>query len=243
MTPLRRIAPIVVLVSAVLAVLLTSPAASARRTSCSSSKSRCPRNTVAPTVSGTTTAGQTLTASAGTWTGATQPYAYQWRRCDTSGANCVNVAGATSTTYALASSDVGSTMRVRVTATNSYGSVTADSAATGTVVATPTPPTNVVPPAISGSAQDGQTLSGSAGVWNGSTPMTDAYQWRRCDSAGAACADVAGATGSTYALHPGDVGSRLRVVVTATNVVGSGTASSAASSVVSAVAPTSSALP
>jgi hypothetical protein len=243
MTPVRRITPIVVLVSAVLAVLLTSPAASARRTSCSSSKSRCPRNTVAPTVSGTTTAGQTLTASAGTWTGATQPYAYQWRRCDTSGANCVNIAGATSTTYALASSDVGSTMRVRVTATNSYGSVTADSAATATVVATPTPPTNVVPPAISGSAQDGQSLSGSAGVWNGSTPMTDAYQWRRCDSAGAACADITGATGSSYLLRPGDVGSRLRVVVTATNSMGSGTASSAAGGVVSAVAPASTAAP
>jgi len=243
MTPLRRIAPVVVLASTVLAVLLLSPAASARRNACSGAKSRCPRNTALPTVSGTPTSGQTLTASPGTWSSATQPYAYQWRRCDSSGATCSNVSGATSTTYALADSDVGSTLRVRVTATNSYGSTTADSAATAVVTGAPTPPTNVTPPTISGTASDGQTLSASAGVWNGSTPMTDAYQWRRCDSAGNACADIGGATGSTYGVGANDVGSRLRVVVTATNAVGSGTSTSAASSAVAASPPTSTGLP
>ena len=54
-----------------------------------------------------------LTAAAGSWTG-TQPisYGYQWRRCDSAGANCVDIAGATGQTYTLASADVGSTARV-----------------------------------------------------------------------------------------------------------------------------------
>ena len=146
MIALRRIVPVLVLASTVLTVVLASPAASARNRACPGSKSRCPRNTALPTIAGTATAGQTLTASPGTWTSATQPYAYQWRRCDASGTTCSSVSGANATTYALADSDVGSTLRVRVTATNSYGSTTADSAPTGVVAATPTPPTNVTPP-------------------------------------------------------------------------------------------------
>ena len=53
-----------------------------------------PVNTVLPGITGTTAAGQTLTATQGTWTG-TAPitYAYQWQRC--TGATCVNIGGAT----------------------------------------------------------------------------------------------------------------------------------------------------
>src|SRR3954449_38962 len=57
-----------------------------------------------------------------------------------------------------------------------------------------TPP---VPPAISGSPVEGQTLTSSTGSWNFSQTPTYTYQWRRCDSAGAGCVDIAGATGST----------------------------------------------
>jgi hypothetical protein len=51
----------------------------------------------------------------------------------------VDVAGATGQTYQLVSADVGSTLRVQVTATNSAGSATAASQATGVVTAAPTP--------------------------------------------------------------------------------------------------------
>jgi hypothetical protein len=79
---------------------------------------------------------QTLTASTGTWSGTTPiSYAYQWRRCDTSGASCVDVSGATAQTYTLTSTDVGSTIRIVVTASNSISSSSAPSAATTAVTA------------------------------------------------------------------------------------------------------------
>jgi len=97
-----------------------------------------PANTSSPTVSGTAQQGDTLSASQGTWTG-TVPlaYAYQWRRCDVAGSNCVDILGATGTAYALASADVGRTIRVRVTASNSSGASSADSAQTAVVAAPP----------------------------------------------------------------------------------------------------------
>jgi hypothetical protein len=56
--------------------------------------------------------------------------------------------------------------------------------------------------------------------------MTFAYQWRRCDAAGNACASIAGATRSTYLLGSADVQRRLRVSVTAANAAGSSAATS-----------------
>lgn len=75
-------------------------------------------NVTPPVVSGTTQVGQTLTTTNGTWT-SDDPltFDYQWRRCDAAGANCVDIAGATSTAYVLKSADLGHTLRSRVTAT------------------------------------------------------------------------------------------------------------------------------
>jgi hypothetical protein len=92
-----------------------------------------PTSITAPAVSGTAQQGQTLTASNGTWGGSPTGYAYQWQRCDASGANCADIAGATGSTYAVGSGDVGSTLRVSVTATNKFGSVAAPSAVTAAV--------------------------------------------------------------------------------------------------------------
>jgi hypothetical protein len=189
-----------------------------------------PSNTTLPTISGTALDAQTLTATTGTWTGtAPLTYAYQWRRCDASGANCTSIAGATTSTYTLASVDVGSTIRVVVTATNSGGSQPATSLATAVVAAAP--PANTTVPTISGSAQTGQTLTATSGTWTGTTPLTYAYQWLRCDTGGANCASISGATGSSYTVVSADVGSTLRASVTASNAAGNATAQSAATAV------------
>ena len=99
---------------------------------------------------------------------------------------------------------------------------------------TPTPPVNTSPPIISGTPQDGQTLTASTGSWSGTQPITYGYQWQRCDSGGANCVVIAGATGPTYLATSVDVGRTLRVVVTATNSAGSAGATSAATTVVQA---------
>jgi hypothetical protein len=99
---------------------------------------------------------------------------------------------------------------------------------------TPTPPVNTSPPIISGTPQDGQTLTASTGSWSGTQPITYGFQWQRCDSGGANCVVIAGATGPTYLATSADVGRTLRVVVTATNSAGSAGATSAATTVVQA---------
>lgn len=108
---------------------------------------------------------------------------------------------------------------------------------TVTTATGPTPPVNTAPPALSGTAQVGQSLSTTNGSWSGTTPMTYAYQWRRCDSAGGSCSSISGATASSYALGSADVGATIRAQVTATNTAGSASASSAPSSVVQAAPP------
>ena len=100
-----------------------------------------PTSATLPSISGTPTVGQTLSASSGTWSGSTpMTYSYGWVRCASSGGSCGPISGATSLTYAAASADTGSTLRVTVTATNSAGSATATSAATAVVTTAPSAP-------------------------------------------------------------------------------------------------------
>lgn len=94
------------------------------------------------------------------------------------------------------------------------------------------PPGNTAPPVITGTVQVGQTLSSSTGSWQGTQPISYAYQWQRCDSGGGNCANIPGASGSTYTVASADQGSTLRVTVTATNALGSSSAQSAATGVV-----------
>src|ERR671937_3089222 len=72
------------------------------------------------------------------------------------------------------------------------------------------PPQNVTLPGISGSAIEGQLLTAAVGSWNGTPPLTFAYQWRRCDGNGANCTSVGGATSQSYLLSTTDVGATLR---------------------------------
>ena len=99
------------------------------------------------------------------------------------------------------------------------------------------PPTLSAPPTISGTTTVGQTLSASTGTWSGSTPMTDAYSWSRCNSTGGSCSPISGATSASYPLASADAGTTIRVGVTATNGAGSATATSSATGVVVAAAP------
>ncbi len=94
-----------------------------------------PTNSGLPTISGAAKDSNTLTASNGSWNNSVTAYAYQWRRCDGSGANCTDIASAAANSYALGPADDHSTIRVQVTASNSQGSAAATSAQTSAVSA------------------------------------------------------------------------------------------------------------
>jgi len=95
-----------------------------------------PHNTALPLISGSAVQGQTLSSSTGSWTNNPTSFTYQWSTCDVNGANCAPIPGATTNTLLLTSADVGFTLRVSVTASNSSGSNTAITAQTAVVVGT-----------------------------------------------------------------------------------------------------------
>jgi Concanavalin A-like lectin/glucanases superfamily len=186
-----------------------------------------PVNTALPTITGTPQDQSTLTASAGTWVGlAPISFTYQWTRCNTSGSGCANISEATNNKYAATPQDVGSTLRISVTGANSAGSSSGTSVQTSKVEALP--PANTALPAISGVIKKGHLLRASTGTWTGTPPLHYAYQWQRCNSSGEACSAISGATSSTYVATASDVGSTLRIAITAANAGGATSASSLA---------------
>src|SRR5207247_430119 len=117
----------------------------------------------------------------------------------------------------------------------------ATSAASAVVV--PPPPSNTTLPTITGTAQEGQTLTESHGTWtNNRTSYT--YQWQQCNSEGSGCTAISGATNQTYVLSAGDAGRTIRVQETAKNARGaSAPATSAATAVVLPLPPANTSLP
>jgi hypothetical protein len=92
-----------------------------------------PANTAVPTISGTTTFGETLTSTTGTWSNTPTSYTYQWSRSATSGGSYTNISGATNSTHRLVAADVGQYLKVTATASNASGSASAISVATAQI--------------------------------------------------------------------------------------------------------------
>jgi hypothetical protein len=232
----------ILLIPAVLAtglVMLASAGAVGARSNAA------PINTAEPVITGNSyRVGQTLTGTSGSWTG-TEPitYAGQWVRCPPNGgqfdgSDCGNISGANGQFYELQNADVGFRLRLRVTATNADGS--------NTVASNPTPlieavalvkPQNTKAPSISGSTLVGSLLTLNRGTWTGSAPITYTYIWARCNTSGASCSAISGATGTQYRLGDADEGKTIRVQVTAKNAAGSASAASTQTAVVRQPAP------
>jgi Ig domain of plant-specific actin-binding protein len=216
---LRRLLPVAVMIVAC-GVAGTALARSAA----------APQNTAVPQISGTAKEGSTLNASNGTWSNTPTSFAYQWRRCSSDGATCVDITGATKQAYDVAAADVGRTLRVIVTASNADGKDSATSDATD-VVDSKSGPTNSVRPSVTGTATVGQELRVSRGTWS-PTPTSFGFQWQRCSGTGADCVNVPGATGASYGVRAADVDHRMRALVTARTAAGRSTVTSTNSNVV-----------
>ena len=178
-----------------------------------------------PSVSGTTVAGHWLKTSNGRWQNA-KSFRYQWQRCDSHGANCASIAGATAKSYKLTDADVGSKIRSVVSACNSSGCSSKESNPVGPVRAGAVP-VNTAAPTISGAPVVGGALTANEGSWT-NAPASYAYQWLRCDVNGASCGAIAGASAKTYAVSSDDFGATLRVSVAARNPVGTSAAAQSA---------------
>ena len=92
-------------------------------------------------------------------------------------------------------------------------------------------PANTTPPAVTGAAIVGQTLSATQGSWT-QLPTGYAYQWLRCGAQGTGCQAIAGATSTTYETDSADRGHTLEMRVSATNSRGTTDAPSKPTSVV-----------
>ncbi|MEW6992050.1 DUF4347 domain-containing protein [Colwelliaceae bacterium 6441] len=164
------------------------------------------------TISGSAIEGQTLTASNNlSDADGLGTISYQWQR------NNSNIIGATSSSYTLGDSDVGSVIRVVASYLDGQGTVESiASTSTSAVTNINDAPTGSV--TISGSAIEGQTLTASNTLSDADGLGTIGYQWQRDNS------NIAGATSSSYTLGDSDVGSVIRVI--ASYIDGQGTAES-----------------
>ena len=173
-----------------------------------------------PTISGTAQEGQTLTASASSGE-SDDPVTYAWYSSADGDTNPIGFGA----TYVVQEGDENHQIEVKATARNDGGlTVTATSAATAPVLdALPT----VTTPVISGTAQEGQTLSASAQSGESDDPVT--YAWY---SSADNYTNPIG-TGATYVVQATDETFNIEVKATATN--DDGATASATSTPTSAV--------
>lgn len=158
--------------------------------------------------SGVCKAGYTLTA------GDLSPYGanatYQWQKCLTPNGTFTNIAGAVSSTYTLAASDVGYYFKVLATGSGNYTGVVSSPVMGPVTTATLTEVGN-----INGTMAVGEILtSGMVSPFG----ATFTYQWQRATSPYSGYEDISGATNSTYLLQQSDSGYYIRVAALGTGV-------------------------
>jgi alpha-tubulin suppressor-like RCC1 family protein len=211
----RALCASLALLAAASVLLVTAAAAPAEK------QIEKPVNTTPPTIAGKAQEGVTLKAKEGKWSGGSIAYSFQWQRCEPE-LECTNIPLATTSEYTARYVDIGSSLRVLVTASNSAGTTELFTERTSAVVGVA--PKNTELPVITGAAQEGQLLSVSSGAWTGTQASRYTYQWERCTTR--KCSEIAGASVTSYRVAAADVGDTLRATVTYQNLAGSKSATS-----------------
>jgi uncharacterized protein YukE len=227
---MRRLPLLLFVVAGALPLMAASALAAAVRTTAAP-----PVNSTLPAITGTARVGHALTASNGSWAGASPiSYSYQWQRCNSTGSSCSSIGKATDQNYVASSHDADRTLRVAVTATNADGKSQALSTPTGTIASAGTAPSTAKQPNPAGTPQEGRTITVDPGNWSGLKPITFTYQWQSCTTATGTCTNLSGKTSSSFVIGLGQVGTFLRATVVGTNSAGKGTVRSNLTTIVTA---------
>ncbi|MCW2796891.1 DUF3152 domain-containing protein [Nocardioides sp.] len=158
-------------------------------------------NTVPPQVKGEPVYDSKLVAAPGQWEPAEVTYTYRWLR------DGAPIAGATERTYRVMLDDLHHRIAVRVTATDTVGgSGTATSEDTDKVIRATLQVRR--PPAVLGVTRFTHSVRATPGRWS-ATPDRLHFQWLRDGN------KISGADGPRYRYVPADVGTQVRVRVTA----------------------------
>ncbi len=183
------------------------------------------------TITGLAQEGQTLTANAAT-NDSDATIHYQWKSSSDNGQTWTPIAGASdSNTYLVQEGDEGHKIEVFASVTHDGVTASATSLATTAVIdAAPT----VTTPVISGTAQEGLTLTANAAT--NDSDATIHYHWQESSSSSSATWTDIGTDSPTYLLQPSDIGDFIRVIAT-TSDPHSGQGATATSVVTGAVLP------
>jgi serine protease AprX len=101
---------------------------------------RPPVATSPPSTLGTAEEKQTLSAANGSWEGTpSYEFEHQWQRCDANGESCIDIGGATESSYTLRHKDVGTRIRLAVAARGLWGAGFAVAEPTAVVASIPEP--------------------------------------------------------------------------------------------------------
>jgi hypothetical protein len=165
-----------------------------------------------PTITGTVTEDQILTADTSgiSDVDGLGAFSYQWLR------NGAVIGGATASTHTLNDADVGNLISVRVSYTDGNGTAEGPltSAQTAAVINVNDAPVGV--PTITGTVTEDQILTAdTSGISDADGLGAFSYQWLRGGAV------IGGATASTYTLGDADVGNQISVRVSYTD--GNGT--------------------
>jgi hypothetical protein len=191
-----------------------------------------PVNTVAPSIGGLQRLGEKLTANRGTWTADGRiEYKHWWTRCNAEGEACQTIDGSENDrTHTVGRDDLGHTLKLRVFASTDEGE--AEAWSTRTFLITEQPPKPLSDPSISGTPRVDRTLTANLGVWTSALNVRFNPRWYRCEANGTGCVAIDGADERTYRVRYADVDHRIKLLVTAVSDEGLGTATSAATEVV-----------
>ena len=190
-----------------------------------------PQNYGPPTQSGKGAVGEVQRCERGDWyLGGDATFTYEWLRGPYRGA-ATPIPGATGEAYTTTTADERQSVTCRVTGTNRGGSASANAAGSDPIVGIV--PRNTSIPTLSLASEfvaprAGNTLTCNPGAWDEAglaNPFS--YQWRLNGTA------IGGATGRQWRIDAGLAGSKVTCAVTARNVLGTGTAESAPTTIVS----------